>query len=236
MRLGVLQLASRWDQIDAAVGRVDALLAERTSDWVLLPEASLTGYVSSTFDFDLTRFAEPSDGPTTRALAALARRHHVGLVAPLVWRDADRLHNAMVVIDAAGHLQDVYAKRHPWMPEHWASAGRAPFPRLQLGARRATLAICFDLHFLEEEASETLAWAELLLFPSAWVDDEDTRLPRLQELAARYRLWVAGANWCKGEVELPGQGRSCVIDPEGKVLAVMGDREGRIDVCLPEAP
>src|SRR5689334_17534642 len=102
------------------------------TDLVLLPEASLTGYVSPWGDFDLTRFAEETDGPTAQAVAGIARRYGVSLVAPLVLYERDeggrgdgsaggRCSNAMVAFDRRGEPLFTYRKRHPWIPKTWAT-------------------------------------------------------------------------------------------------------------------
>ena len=97
LRVTVLELPATWGDPAAALRRVDAELeGGAATDLVLLPEASLTGYVSADGDFDLARFAEPIDGPTARALADIARRLAVALVAPLVLAESSGPYNAMV--------------------------------------------------------------------------------------------------------------------------------------------
>jgi hypothetical protein len=46
-------------------------------------------------------------------------------------------------------------------------------------------------------------------------------------LAQRFDLTIVNANWGPGDVAVPGQGGSCVVGPDGRVLArVTG---GRVD-------
>jgi predicted amidohydrolase len=159
------------------------------TDLVLLPEASLTGYVSRHGDFDLTPFAEAEGGPTARAIADLARRRRVNLVAPLVLCDQDeggdrdtgagrRCSNAMVAFDRRGEPLFTYRKRHPWIPETWATAGTEEAPVIDIEGAWVTIAMCYDLHFLDEDAVDALTRADLLLFPSAWVESPDSRAAR----------------------------------------------------------
>ena len=227
VRLTVLELAARWNRAGAVLDEVDHLLAERPSDLVLLPEAALHGYVSPEGDFDLTRFAEPLDGPVAMRAAALARAHHTHLVAPLVLREAAAVYNAIACFDPTGTPRFVYRKRHPWFPETWATAGGAPYPLVELAGITLTAAICFDVHFLADEAAAQLAAADLLLFPSAWVEELDSRPQLLGDLARRFDLHVANGNWAAGEVIVPGQGGSCVVAPDGSIT-----RGRRIDVEL----
>ncbi len=230
MRVTVLELPATWGHPAHALDEVDARLAAgAATDLVLLPEAALTGYVSPDQSFDLTAFAEPIDGPTARRCAVLARSHGVHLVAPLVLQENTEIYNAMTCFGPRGECVFVYRKRHPWYPETWATPGVLPPPVVELGGLTITIAICFDLHALADDAADELTRADLLLFPSAWVERTDTRTERLAEIAIGFDLHVANANWGPGIVRVPGQGGSCVIAPTGDVLA-RASENGRIDI------
>lgn len=217
MRVTVLELPARWGDPLAALDAVDeALAAGPPTDLVLLPEASLTGYVSPQGDFDLLRFAEPEGGPTAERIREVARRRGVALVAPLILEEGGSVFNAMRGVDAEGLELFTYRKRHPWYPETWATAGTAPLPTARVAGVTVTICICFDIHFVVPPA------ADLLLFASAWVDDEsqeaDARGRILRDLAQRRRLAIANANWGRGAVEVAGQGGSRILGPDGREL------------------
>lgn len=230
MRLTILELPARWDDEVAVLDEVSARIkAGPATDLVLLPEAAVHGYVSPEGDFDLARFAAPlGDGPAF-ACAAIALQHRVHLVAPLVLREGDALYNAIACFDPDGGVQFVYRKRHPWFPETWATPGPDAPPVVEIAGRTVTAAICFDVHFLADDAAEQLAAADVLLFPSAWVDEGDSRPPLLSALARRFELHVANANWAPGVVRIPGQGGSCIYGPRGELVA-RATEAGRIDV------
>lgn len=220
LRVTVLELPATWGAPAAALRAVDDELRRGpATDLVLLPEASLSGYVSPDGDFDLARFAEPLGGPTARAIGALARSHRTNLVAPLVLAEGTGRFNAMVGFDRDGAPMFTYRKRHPWFPETWASAGSEPAPTVLVDGARVTIAVCFDVHFLGEDAADALDAADLLLFPSAWVEEEDSRPVMLAEIARRHRVAIANANWASGVVRVPGQGGSAILDAQGRVLA-----------------
>ena len=142
------------------------------------------------------------------------------LVAPLVLREGNACFNAMIACDRTGELLFTYRKRHPWFPETWATPGPQPAPIVAVDGVRVTIAICFDLHFLEEDASAALDESDLLLFPSAWVEEEDGRATYLPELARRHRVAVANANWSAGVVRIGGQGASSIVGADGEILAL----------------
>ncbi len=228
-RVTVLELPASWSDPRSVLERVDAELDRGPeTDLVLLPEASLTGYVSPTGDFDLAPFAEPIDGPTARAIADLARRHRTNLVAPLVLSEGDAFFNAMVAFDRHGEPIFAYRKRHPWFPETWATAGAEAAPIAVIEGLRVTIAVCFDVHFLEEDASVALDASDLLLFPSAWVEEIDSRPAMLEGLARRHRIAIANANWGSGIVRMGGQGSSSIRDARGRLLASVEAATGTI--------
>lgn len=229
----MLELPARWGDPGEALREVDALLgAGPPTDVVLLPETSLTGYVSPDLDFDLSRFAEPIDGETSRALARLAREHQVHLFGPLVLEEDGDHYNATVGFTPEGELLATYRKRHPWYPEDWATPGREPYPLLDIAGARVTIACCFDVHFLARDGRAALDAADVLLFPSSWVEEVDSRPRRLRALARRHRLVVASANWGPGLLRVPGQGGSCIFDAEGNVVAKLPRGERRADAVV----
>jgi predicted amidohydrolase len=201
------------------------------TDLILFSEAALTGYVSTRGSFDLTRFAEPLDGVASSAYAHLARRFDALVVGPVIERDGARRFNSLVALTPEGERLFHYRKRHPWMPETWATPGDVPFPLVTWRGVALTCAICFDVHFLAEDAARELSEAELLLFSSAWVDDgEDSRPGHFAALRARFpRLQLLNANWGVGRPRLPGQGGSLFVDSHGEVVR-LGDGPARLDV------
>lgn len=229
MRVTVLELPARWGDPAGALRQVDVVLSRGpATDLVLLPEASLSGYVSPRGDFDCTPHAEAIDGPTARGLADLARRHRACVVGPLVLRERDGVSNAMLAFAASGDPLFVYRKRHPWIPEEWATPGREPPPVVPICDTSVTICICYDVHFASREMGPTLDAADLLLFPTAWVDDgpRDLRDALLRDLARRHRIAIANANWSTGIVAISGQGRSRILDATGQEL-VRADDAGR---------
>ena len=236
MRLTALQLPARFDEQEEQLAFAEALLESGPrTDLVLLPEASLTGYVSPAGEFDLTSFAEPLEGPTHKSLAHLARRFDCLVVGPLIERVDEAVFNAVLGIAPDGSTVLHYRKHHPWFPEKWATPGPAPSPVVTWRDRKLTIAICFDVHFLEADAKGVLDEAELLLFPSAWVDDDegDSRPPLLQGLAEHHSLAVLNANWGPGKPKVPGQGGSLFFDAQGVLQTRLKVKTGRLDVTLP---
>lgn len=219
LRVAALELPHRYGAPAAMLGLVDRALASMRAeaDLVLLAECALTGYVSPRGDFDLTAFAEPLDGPSAQGLARLARAHGVSLAGPLVERDGARCFNALCLYDPSGERVGHWRKRHPWYPERWAAPGDLGTPVVAHRGLRVTACVCFDVHFIADDAPDALRAADVVLFPSAWVDEppDDARDALLPDLARRFGVAVVNANWGFGAPAVPGQGRSRIVGPDG---------------------
>lgn len=236
MRATALQLPARFGAAREQLFFAEALLeAGPRTDLVLFPEAALTGYVSPAGEFDLTTFAEPIDGPTRASLSHLARRFDCLVIGPVIERAEAGLFNSLLGVTPDGATLLHYRKHHPWFPEKWATAGPGPSEVVTWRGRTLTAAICFDVHTLSAEAGPGLDTADLLLFPSAWVDDDegDSRPGLLTAIAAEHRVAVLNANWGPGKPLLNGQGGSMFIDATGQLQARLKTDTGRLDITLP---
>jgi predicted amidohydrolase len=228
LRVSLVGLPARWNEQDAQLEWARAAVPTGSADLVLLPEAGLTGYVSPELDFDLSPFAEPLEQGTQR-LAELAFALDSAVVGPVIEKHGSAAFNAMVGVDPDGRRWLHYRKRHPWYPETWATPGAHEHPVVEWRGFTMTAAICFDVHFLATEAEDALRRADVLLFPTAWVDGGETRGPLMADLAARFGLVILNANWGPGRPRVPGQDPSLVAWPDGSVTAAS---QPRFDVTL----
>lgn len=230
-------LAKALDRIAAAAGRGAQLVA--------LPELFLGRYFCQRPD-DRTAFdlAEPVPGPTTEALAAAARRHHVVLVGGSVFEKAPdgRYFNTAPVFGPDGTLLGAYRKTH--IPEdvlyhelHYFSPGDTGVRVFDTPLGKVAVLVCFDQWFPEAARLATLAGAELLVYPTAIGDIDETvetnitgnwqQMWRAVQVghAAANGVFVAALNRVGREDALTFWGGSFVADPSGQVLAEAGVAE-----------
>lgn len=237
VRLTIVELPARWRDVAGQLARVErALAGQPPGDLVLLPEASLTGYLSPKLGTDLAPLAEPLSGRTAQALADLAVCFGCAVVGPLIERAGREIYNAMIGFDQDGTRFLHYRKRHPWYPEVWATPGDAPYPTARLRGVTLSCAVCFDAQFLLEEEPEALEDADVLLFPSAWVEEHDSRPTLLPALARRFDVAIANANWGRGEPLIPGQGGSMIVARDGAIVARAAPDAGRLDATIAAKP
>ena len=121
-------------------------------------------------NFDL---AEPIPGPSTEALAAVARERGVVIVASLFERrTAGLYHNTAVVLDADGTLLGKYRKMHiPDDPlfyeKFYFTPGDLGFRSFQTKFARIGVLVCWDQWYPEGARLTALSGAQILFYPTA---------------------------------------------------------------------
>jgi predicted amidohydrolase len=172
-------------------------------DLALLPE----GFVGAGLPAARLRgIAEPIPGPTFDAVAALARKHRMHVVAGFFTVAEGRLYNIAALIGRDGSLLGQYAKRHPTEGEieGGVTPGRdAPVFTTDFG--RVALTVCFDVNWPELWAELKDHGAELV----CWLSAYEGGLP-LRALAWTHQLPIVSSVW-------PFHAR--VIERTGKITA-----------------
>lgn len=233
--------------VAAGLDRIDAVLVdakERGADLVVLPDASLGGYLS-TFRLDGGGDAEGSvdpppaldlDGAELARVAAAAG--DVVVCLGLCERDGDRRYNTAVCLDGSGVL-GVHRKVHLPGPDQAVYDAGDRFAAFDTPVGRLGMLIDFDKTFPESARTLALDGAGLIACLSAWpasVSVKATRLDqdpqsRLFDLYDRARaaenqvVW-ASANQCGQFGQLRFLGQSKVVGPGGQVLATTGTKPG----------
>ena len=147
--------------------------AARGAHVVCLPELFRTTYFCQREDAALFDLAESVPGPTTEALAEVARKRNIVVVASLFERRAAGLyHNTAAVLDADGRLAGVYRKLH--IPDDPAYYEKFYFAPGDLGVRvfdtaagRIGVLVCWDQWFPEVARIAAMQGATVLFYPTA---------------------------------------------------------------------
>ncbi|AGA33483.1 N-carbamoylputrescine amidase [Thioalkalivibrio nitratireducens DSM 14787] len=167
--------------------------AQRGARLVVLAELHTGPYfcqVEHPAEFDR---AEPLPGPSTEALAAIAREHRVVLVGSLFERRAAGLyHNTAVVFERDGQLAGRYRKMHipddpGYYEKYYFTPGDLGFQPIDTSAGRLGVLVCWDQWYPEAARLMALAGAEMLIYPTAigW-DPHDTP----EEQARQREAWI----------------------------------------------
>jgi predicted amidohydrolase len=114
---------------------------------------------------------EDLNGPTLKAMAALATKHHTYILCPIDRRRGTSRLNTAVLLDRNGKVACLYNKVFPY----WAEFDLQPpvdvgdeAPVYQADFGKLGLAICFDVNFPEVWKRLADQGAELVLWPSAY--------------------------------------------------------------------
>jgi len=174
--------------------------------------------------------AEPVPGPTTEALAAIARRHQMAMVVPVYEREqAGVYYNTAAVLDADGAYLGKYRKNHiPHTSGFWEKfffkPGNLGYPVFQTRYAKIGVYICYDRHFPEGARALGLGGAEIVFNPSATVAGLSQYLWKLEQpahaVANGYFMGCSNrvgteAPWNLGKF----YGSSYFVDPRGRFLA-----------------
>jgi len=228
VRVAGIQLDVIWEDPAANLARVEPRVAEAAAAGarlVALPEMFATGF--SMASVEMAAHAEA----IRSAVAALARRHRIWLLAGYAEPGAERPYNACSLVDPDGAEALHYRKLHPFTlageHEHY-EAGTA-LQTADVDGVRVTPTICYDLRFPEiyrAAADRT----DLYVVIASWPDRRSFAWRTL--LAARAidcQAWVLGVNRVGGDpFGVPHRGDSSLLDPLGETVASLAWEEGAV--------
>ena len=171
------------------------------------------------------------DGPTTRLMCELAKKHGMVMVVPVYEEDLPGLYyNSAAVIDAAGEYLGKYRKMHipHCAPGFWEKfffrPGNLGYPVFDTRVGKVGVYICYDRHFPEGARCLGLNGAEMVFNPSATVAGLSEYLWKLEQPAhaVANQYFVGAINrpgteppWNFGEF----YGTSYFCDPRGQIMA-----------------
>ena len=213
--------------------------AEAGADLICLPELwTGLGYSDDRFWREI---AEPVPGPTSEALAAIARRHGCHITGS--WYEAGddgRFYNTAPMIGPDGSIIGRYRKSHLFDVPHRTdippgiieSARVTPGDELivlDTALGRIGMTICVDLRFPEFYRAIALAGAEAIVCLSAFLAPRADHWEfLLRARATDNQVWLIASGQTGKEPRsgIGFVGRSMVVDPWGVVTATASDEVG----------
>ncbi len=207
------------------------------AELIILPEIFNAPYQAALFE----QYAEPIPGPSSLALADIARECQTAIVGgSIIEREAQgRLFNTSLVFDKNGVLLAKHRKVHlfdvniPGKISFQESRTLSPGQNVTLfnlyGFKAAVL-ICYDIRFPEMARLAVLAGADLLIVPAAF---NLTTGPLHWDLLMRSRAvdsqaYVLACSPARDEeASYQAWGHSVIVDPWGQIMA-QADRDEEI--------
>jgi len=188
-------------------------------------------------------FAEPIPGPSSEAMAKLARELGIHLLAGSMLEKipaSDKAYNTSLLFDPDGHLIAKYRKIHLFDVEIengvsvMESATRAfgkSFVVAESNLCSMGLTICYDLRFPELYRALAHQGAQLIFIPSAFTSYTGKAHwePLLRARAIENQVYViAPDQYGENPTSFSTHGHSMIIDPWGKIVAELPEGSGVI--------
>lgn len=240
--------------------------AARGAQVVCLQELFLGPYFCQTEDHSYFKLAESIPGPTTVALAEVAKQLKVVIIASLFEKRAEGLyHNTAAIIDADGQYLGKYRKMHipddpQFLEKFYFTPGDLGFRTWSTRYGKLGVLVCWDQWYPEAARLTAMSGAEILFYPTAigWLPPEKAEYGERQQAAwetiqrshaVANGCYVASVNRVGFEPSAIGGlefwGGSFVADPNGRILAKAGQTEetlivscdlGQVDVVRTHWP
>jgi predicted amidohydrolase len=231
MRLAAFQMEAVAGDVATNLAMISDAAAEakaKSAEVMVAPELAVTGYGAGDA---IRELAQPVDGAQVAALAEVAAKNSITLVAGFAERAGSAIYNSAALIEPNGRrvfyrkcqLYGAYEKAI------FAPGDRAPavfdLNVMKTGGMKAGLLICFDVEFPEYTRRLALAGAEIALVPTAQPDNESA--PFIAEKIVPVRAFENGiaivyADHAGKDERFAYAGRSCIVMPDGSDAARAG--------------
>ena len=199
-------------------------------DLIVFPEVFIEGPET----VRAAEVAEPiPEGPICQELMGVAKALGVWLIPGSLFEAGEdgKVYNTAIVISPEGEFVTKHRKLYPARPIEATDPGDGYCVFDIPGKGKVGLMVCYDGVF--PEVARTLAWmgAEVIIKPALQTDAEGG-------LYASTAIWITRAveNQCyfiNVNVAAPmGNGQSCIIDPEGRMIEELGRVEANTCAVL----
>jgi N-carbamoylputrescine amidase len=177
-----------------------------------------------TGDILFISLATPVPGPLTDRVAAIAKKYHMYVIAPLCERVGDKVYNTSVIFDRDGKIMGKYRKTVFPVMESWLFTPGNEYPVFKTDFGTIAIATCWEITFPEIAGIYALKGADIIFNPTM---ARENRGPSL-ETAPRY-LTRAMDNYLYIAPVVLGSDGSGIIDFNGKVVA---EAPGKTDTVI----
>jgi predicted amidohydrolase len=203
------------------VNRLAELTIEAARDGVRLivhPEMATTGYCWYDRN-EIAPFVEPIPGPTTDRFARIAADHDCYIVTGLPEvAPGGIFYNSAALIGPNGVI-GLYRKTHSFIAEPaWAKDGDLGLPVWDTPIGRIGILICMDVVYFETARLLAAQDVDIVCLLTNWVGDGAPAASWIAR-AIENGVYVVASDRADGERGAEFCGGSCVIAPDGKVLA-----------------
>ncbi|MCC6703659.1 MAG: hypothetical protein IT334_02210 [Thermomicrobiales bacterium] len=229
LRVAAIQFSPVQGEPEANIARLEALTIEAVRQGARLivhPEMATTGYCWYDRN-EIAPFVEPIPGPTTDRFARIAAEHDCYIVAglPEIAPATGVFYNSAALIGPDGVI-GVYRKTHSFIAEPaWAKDGDLGFPVWETPIGRIGILICMDVVYFETARLLAAQGADIICLLTNWVGDGAPAASWISR-ALENGVYVVASDRSDEERGAKFCGGSCVIAPDGTVLAERATGDG----------
>jgi len=199
---------------------------------IAFPEFLMAFSPGSQSAAELSRLAEPINGPFISALCDAAKAARLDVLAAIYETCGvkDRVYDTAVWIGANGAVRSHYRKLHLYdafgfkESDKFQRGDDLP-PLVKTSEACSGVMICYDLRFPEMARMLALEGANILLAPSGWVQG-DLKVEHWQTMIKARALENGCFVIAPNQVGNIYTGHSLAVDPMGRTLADLGEGEG----------
>lgn len=199
---------------------------------VVLPELANSGYVYQ----DKKEIIKALENTNALQLwQEKSRQYQNIIVAGFAQVEGEEVYNRSAIIDS-GKILEIYTKVHLWDKEIGIFTAGNEVPKVvNSSIGKISTLICYDLEFPEFVRIPVIANVELLVVPTNWPkgcynrptkEKYPMELVKAMAAAATNKIWIAICDRSGEERGVQWLESSCVIDPDGWPVALVGPGEG----------
>jgi len=216
MKIGIFQSHIAWEDKEKNLKKLKKFLStnKKDVDLLLLPEMSFTGFSMN------TKATGEVNNESVDAIARICKEYRIAIGFGWV-KNKTQSENHYTIVDENGKVMSDYVKIHPFSysdeDKYFASGESLSF--FEMNEIIFSTMICYDLRFPElfRIASKK---SNVVIVPANWPEKRNEHWETLlRARAIENQVYIIGIN-CVGNIgNIEYCGSSCVISPDGEVLA-----------------
>lgn len=227
MIVGIAQIDIAWEKVNQNIIKIEDYIKKAAKDnveLILFPEMALTGFTMNINNLTL------SEEEIIKWAKKLAQNYNINIGLGFAIRVDEKGKNIYTIVSNKGEILAKYSKIHPFSyggeKEKFDSGDEISICRIN--EFKLSPFICYDLRFPEifQIASKE---AQIITVAASWPDArEEHWITLLKARAIENQCYIIGINRIGFGGGLHYNGASIFVDPNGKILNDINDKEGLI--------
>lgn len=222
------EMEANFDKAVEWMGRA----SEQGAELICFPEIQLSPFFPQYETLDAAEYVLSWDSRYIRGICDSCREHHIFAAPNFYIEENGKRYDMSLLIDDAGRIIGKQKMVHIAQCEHfyeqsYYTPSEEGFQVFDTPFGKIGIVVCFDRHYPESIRTEALRGADLILVPTANTKEEPAELFQweMRVQAFQNSVNIAMCNRTGKEDEMIFSGESMVIDYNGDLLALAGDRE-----------